>query len=428
MNLKDLMAACLKKQREILDAAKKDGRSFTADEKTSFDALDAEFKGLKARFDAEELAASNAAYLNTPDPVNSVTPERIEVKPQPLAKMKLFKNLNEQLMAVKAAANGNVDERLKTLNVATGASTGVGEDGGFAIQQDYAADMMDSAVAEDPLLSMVDTFQLSGRSNRVSWNELKETSIASTVFGGIQTYWASEAGTVAASKPAMQKRELSLEKLMGFYYNTDEMEQDSSFNSQVATRGFTASIRRNLAAAIVSGDGIGKPLGILSAGCLVSVAKEVGQSADTIVWENISKMYQRARGNKSAYAWLVHPDVPQQLENMVKIVGTGGVPVYLPAALAGSVDTLRGRPILESDQCSALGDKGDIFLIDPKQYLLIYKGGIEQAVSIHVSFLTAENCFRFIFRVNGMPKQSSALTIKNSSATRSSIVTLDARA
>jgi HK97 family phage major capsid protein len=93
----------------------------------------------------------------------------------------------------------------------------------------------------------------------------------------------------------------------------------------------------------------------------------------------------------------------------------------------GSVSMLKGRPIVESDHCSALGTIGDINFVNFEDYIMIFKGGLQQDYSIHVQFLTAQNCFRFIFYANGMPKRSSALTIKNSSNTRSSTVKLQTR-
>ena len=138
-------------------------------------------------------------------------------------------------------------------------------------------------------------------------------------------------------------------------------------------------------------------------------------------------MYNRIL-DKSKAIWLCHPDVAEQLDFLSFPIGTGGVPVYLPAAIAGSVSTLKARPVVESDHCSAIGDAGDFNFVDLSQYMLITKGGILADTSMHVQFLTAENAFRFIFRANGMPKKNSALTIKNSSNTRSSFVTLAARA
>lgn len=428
MNLTDKLKELVAKQTALLNKAMDEKRGMSEEETTSFNSIQKEVEGVKAAIDAQEKMAATNAMLNAPDPMQHQTLPTVNVTRHDPRDEKPFKNIAEQLNAIQThARTGVCDERLLKVQNASGAAAGVGADGGFAIQKDFGGAMMESAVKDDPLLSLIESFPVSAKSDRVSWQELAEDNVGTTVFGGIRAYWASEGGTVAATKPQMREQELKLEKLMGFYYNTMELEGDSSFNSSVVTKGFTAAIRRELAAAVYSGDGVGKPLGMLNSPGLVSVAKEGGQNAATVVWENISKMYNRARGAKSDFVWLIHPDVLPQLENMVKVIGTGGVPVYLPSALPDTLDTLRGRRIYESDQCQTLGTKGDIMLVNPKEYVLLYKGGIETASSIHVGFLTAENCFRFIFRCNGFPKQRSALTIKNSAATRSSIISLDTR-
>ena len=79
------------------------------------------------------------------------------------------------------------------------------------------------------------------------------------------------------------------------------------------------------------------------------------------------------------------------------------------------------------EQCSAAGDLGDIILLDPTQYLLIDKGGINAASSIHVRFLYDENVFRFIYRVDGQPIWNKPLTPYKGSATVSPFVTLAKR-
>ncbi|SHH86759.1 phage major capsid protein [Desulfosporosinus lacus] len=391
-----------------------------------------DIKNVKAKIEAQKVvdqleADRIAAEAQANTPVN--TPVYAQAKSN--AAPKLFKNLVDQLVAVKAVATeGRVDERLVQLNkfsnAALGGNEGTGADGGFAVQTDYAGLMMESAVKESGILNLVDSYEVTDGSNSVKWVDVDETSVATTVFGGVQVYWASEAAAVAASNPKLTEKELKLEKLMGLAYATYELEADSSFVNTLYTRAFTTGIRRELENAIIAGDGKGKPIGFQTGGGVVSVAKEAGQAAATILWENLSKMYHRSL-DKSSMAWLMHPDCAEQLDFLAFPVGVGGVPVYLPASAAGTIDTLRGKPILESDHCAALGTVGDVNLVDLKQYMLAYKGGIDAATSMHVQFLTAQNCFRFIFRANGMPKKNSALTIKNSANKRSSFITLATR-
>ncbi len=420
--------ALLKEMRALADK-----ETLTEDEIKAYEAAEKEFDDNEKEI--VRLEKLEAAEAKAKAPENKGYRPQVAVVNEQIPKP--FKNLLEQLHAVKAVATtGRVDPRLTQLNevdrirnAALGGNEGLGSDGGFAVQTDFAGMMMESAAKSGEILPRVDSYEITDGSNSVKWVDIDESSVATTVFGGVQVYWAAEAAQVTATKPKLMERELKLEKLMGLAYATYELESDSSFVNDLYNRAFQLAIRRELEGCVVAGNGVGKPQGYLSGGSLVTIAKEAGQAAATIVWENLSKMYHRAP-NKSApgLVWLVHPDAHEQFDFLSFPVGVGGVPVYLPATAQGTIDSMRGKPIVESDHCSALGTEGDINLVDLSQYMLAYKGGVDAATSIHVQFLTAENCFRFIFRANGMPKRMSALTIKNSAKKRSPFVTLATRA
>jgi HK97 family phage major capsid protein len=415
--LKARNAALLQEMRALAD---KEG--LTEEEGKAYDAKEKEFDNNEKEISRLERLANREEIANTP--VNTPVHARIDSVNEPMPKP--YKNLVAQLRDVKAAAQGMVSDNLRTVQNAMGGNVGVGPDGGFAVQTDFAGMIMESAAKAGNILPLVDSYEVTDGSNAVKWVDVDEDNVSTTVFGGVRVYWAAEAATVAASHPKLAEKELKLEKLMGFAYATYELESDSSFVNTLYNRAFSLAIQRELEGAIISGNGVGKPLGILNGGALVAVAKESGQANGTILWANLSKMYHRAL-NKSKGVWLCHDDAHEQFDFLEFPVGTGGVPVYLPATQQGSIDTLRGRPIVESDHCSALGSQGDVNFVDLSQYMLAYKGGVDAATSIHVQFLTAENCFRFIFRANGMPKMNKKLTIKNSSNQRSPFVTLAAR-
>lgn len=110
-------------------------------------------------------------------------------------------------------------------------------------------------------------------------------------------------------------------------------------------------------------------------------------------------------------------------------VGTGGIPVYMPpnGAAGTPYGTLFGRPVIPVEQASTLGTAGDISLVDLSQYLLIDKGEVQSASSVHVRFIYGENTFRFTYPVNGQPIWNKAMTPKNGSNTLSPFVTLATR-
>ena len=197
-------------------------------------------------------------------------------------------------------------------------------------------------------------------------------------------------------------------------------------------RGFALAVDRLLTEAVISGDGVGKPLGVLSSDALITVAKESGQAASSLLGANIVKMWSRllTRQRKNA-VWVMHPDLEVELPGL-SITSRGSAEKFLwdpEGGLAGlDYQRILNRPVIFDDNCAALGSKGDILLIDPQQYILLKKGTAKTGWSIHVQWLTDQSCFRIVYRVSGAPKVNSPVTLKNSSSTRSAFVTLAARA
>jgi HK97 family phage major capsid protein len=87
-----------------------------------------------------------------------------------------------------------------------------------------------------------------------------------------------------------------------------------------------------------------------------------------------ARLWARSRGNA---VWYVN----QEIEPLLYTLKIGDKPVYIPAGGLSEVPyaTLFGRPVMPLEQCSAVGEVGDILLADLSQYLLIDKGGINAA-------------------------------------------------
>ena len=129
--------------------------------------------------------------------------------------VKPFATLGEQLKAVYDLRKGLVaDERLEKVNNAAGVTGTNGPDGGFALQEDFAGAILESAVRQSPLLNRLDRYTCSSAANAMRWLHADETDISTSVFGGIQMFWAAEGATVAASKPQFREMKLDLEKMM----------------------------------------------------------------------------------------------------------------------------------------------------------------------------------------------------------------------
>lgn len=347
--------------------------------------------------------------------------------------LKVFSSLGEQLKAIfDFRKTGVEDKRLQQVNNAVLGTNGTtGADGGFALQTDFAGQILESAVQQSALLNRLDRYTCSSPANAMRWLSAAETDVSKSVFGGVQMYWASEGATVGASKPQFREMKMDLEKMMGFAYCTDEMLQDAAFMTGFFGTAFTLAADRLLVDSVISGDGVGKPLGLLNSKAMIVVAKETSQAAGTFLGANAIKMQARAMPrNRDRLVWLMHPDMEEQLPYLSIQSGEAAKFLWNPEGGLGNFDTQRvlNKPVLFEDSCSALGSKGDVMLVDPFQYILLTKGTAKQDWSVHVEFLTDQSCFRMVFRCNGAPKVETPLTIKNSTKTRSPFITLADRA
>lgn len=326
-----------------------------------------------------------------------------------------FQSFGQQLVAVARAATpgGQTDPRLYRA-AASGLNEAVPSQGGFLVQQDFSTELLQGLFTTGLLASRCNRIRISGNSNSIKLPAPDETSRADgSRWGGVLSYWKDEAAQATATKPKFRALQLSLNKLLGFCYATDELLQDSSVLETVIRQAFQDELGFKIDDAIINGSGSGMPLGILPSGCLVSVPKESGQQAATVVFENIVKMYSRMPGrNRANAAWLISQSVESQLFQMSLQIGTGGSAVYLPGGgvSAAPFATLFGRPVLPVEQCKVLGTQGDIVFADLGSYILADKGDLQSDMSIHVRFEYMESCFRFSYRCDGQPLHASSIT------------------
>lgn len=353
----------------------------------------------------------------------------------------IYNSLGEQLIDVMRAVDPNLSSTSRAEAIsklaavkaaASGASEGTPSEGGFLVQQDFGGLLATNSMATGILSARCFHIPLSANANGFKANTLDETSRANgSRYGGIQVYHAAEAATVTATKAKFKPFEMTLHKLFGLMYATDELLQDATALTALVNRWFPMEFGFKLDDVILNGSGAGQGLGVLNSGARVDVAKRSGQKADTVIFENIVDMdAQLTDSSDSSAFWIANREVKPDLATMSLAVGTGGVPVYLPANGAAGRPTqeLYGRPIVTMEQCSAIGDVGDIMLFDPNEYIMIDKGGIQSAVSIHVMFITDEQTFRWTYRYNGQPLRSHPLSPFKGSKPRSPFVAIAARA
>ena len=258
-----------------------------------------------------------------------------------------------------------------------------------------------------------------------------------TIYGGVKAYWIAEDDEITATKPKTETLQLRVNGLAAMAYASHKTMKGApaSYIGGYVLPVMAEGIAFAETDAFINGNGAGKPMGLMNAGCKLSITAETGQTstANVILTANIDKMVARIRvKNNSGLTWLYNrPELYTWLIGLTRVVGTGGQMANLfqrgsPAANTGAV--LDGIPIEDTEFCQAAATTGDLILTDLSQYLVADdQSGAEVAQSIHLKFDYGQSAFRIIKYVGGMPENSAVFQRYKGSNTTSSIVTLATR-
>lgn len=441
------MRSSLKEMNQQLKAARDKAAQLAANPESDIDAmnaaradidtLNARIETMQASLTAEtEQQSSNLREIKTSvDAVKSAADK--------------FRSMGDFFSCV-ARAGREMDPRLaeyaSVRSAASGQNITTDAEGGYLVPPDYAAELLNVAQSQSVLFPDVTRVPVAG--NRLIVNILDQESRADTAQnvkgrnGGLLAYWKAEAAELDPSKMIFKQQQTDLHKLTGLAYASEEMLEDLPAMASYISQGFADEFTFKIDDAILNGTGTNMPLGILNANntALVTIAKESGQAAGSLVLNNILKMWNAMpAANRARAKWYINQDLEIVLYQLLVNTGStaaegltvnNGMPIFIPAnSLSNAPNgTLLGRPIVPVEQCSAVGAVGDIVLADLSQYRWIDKSGINAQTSIHVRFLYDETAFRFTYRAGGRPIWPNAIAAYKGTTTRSPYVTLAARA
>lgn len=255
----------------------------------------------------------------------------------------------------------------------------------------------------------------------------------SSVSGGFTVTRKPEAASASSTRATMEAVTLKASSLFGLAYATEEILADSPISFvAVIEAGFRDQFAHQILSEKLRGKGGNEYLGVLTAlaasglGPTVSVAKETGQAAATILALNAIRMRARCWGYSNA-VWIANHDTYPQLATLSIAIGVAGQLVYQQSTVEDRPDTLLGRPIFYSEYPSTLGTQGDLVLGNWSQYLEGLYQPLQSAESIHVRFVNHERTFKLWQRNAAAPWWKSALTPNKGANTLSPWVVLDNR-
>lgn len=284
------------------------------------------------------------------------------------------------------------EKRLEQRAAGTGMEVGDAEFGGYIMPVLYSTNIWQRAVEISNIMSKVFVIPMGALAIKIPAMGGYDRS-GGTLFGGITFYDEPENDQIQDVRPKFEQIGYQLKFQAAMTHISDMMLRFSpvTIESFIKDR-FAEALAWRMEYLLLRGTGAGQPQGILNCDSKVEVAKEGGQLADTVYYENIVNMMARIWRENNA-EWYFNRTVKPQLKTLPFVVGTGGERIKMEDALE--------LPYHVNEHCSSVGDVLDIVLADWSQMGVALPqgqgGGPIFDTSIHFKFDYAQTSFRFMW-------------------------------
>ncbi len=332
-----------------------------------------------------------------------------------------FDNVGEFVnKAVHTSVDNIKDERLKDVAeyMEKDLEMDPGSAGGFLVPPKFG-EMLDMFEPQEGIFR--------GRANVIPPGEQPDASIdfpaldqstSDGVYAGVAVEWLEE----GESKPEtdFNFRDVSLEpsEVAGYIPMTDKLLRNAPEVAGTVNQLLTWALRQAEDDAFMSGDGAGKPQGVIGHDATITVTRN---SAGSVEYTDLVTMFSNILSNGN-YIWTINQTV---LPDLMEMESTGGNQLWQPNAREDMPGTLFGLPVLFNQRQPTIGNEGDIALMDLSYYIIKDGAGPIISSSEHVEFLKNKTVIKAFMSVDGQPAVTDSLTLEDGSTTVSPFITLD---
>jgi HK97 family phage major capsid protein len=303
---------------------------------------------------------------------------------------------------------------------------GVPSSGGFSVPEPLAAQWLDDSLEAEIIRPRAIVWPMEAAQRKVpGWDAADRTG--GSLFGGFAMEFLAEEGTGAKQTGKLRLITLEARKGAIFVDVSNELREDGQGFEAQLDRAMRLSIGYGMDKAFISGTGAGQPLGIRNDSAKITVAKESGQAAATVVYENVVKMFARMYpAGRQRAIWLANDTTIPQLLTLNIAIGTAGshVPVFTES---NGTFRLLGRPVVFTSHQPTVGTADDLLFVDLSQYAV----GLRRVLQLERSNIPGWTqdlmSYRALLRFDGMGTWNEAITPENGD-TQSWCVGLAARA
>ncbi|MDY6839240.1 MAG: phage major capsid protein [Thermodesulfobacteriota bacterium] len=329
-----------------------------------------------------------------------------------------WKDINDYFNTIYS---GLSDKRLEAMVTKSTHVEGDAELGGFSVPETFAEWLMDKALESEIVRPRATVWPMKTPTRKVP--KVLDYDHSSKV-NNMWLQWMGEGSTGTNQNIKLERLTLSARKAGIFAKSSNEILEDGmGFKDQLGV-AMSSALSFGLDYTFFNGTGAGQPLGIFNASCKIEVAKEVGQAANSVVLENLLKLFARQLDRQNA-VWVVNSTTIPSIMTVSVVIGTSGSHYPVMNESNGKF-SIFGRPVIFSEKVPALSSAADVGFYSFRHYAIGIRKGMALEKSTHLHFQTDESVWRLITRLDGQPTLSEAVTPRNGD-TLSPFVTLAAR-
>lgn len=416
----------LKAMETILATAQHEQRDLTEDEQKEFDDLKAKADQLQAENEAaaedrrtamqaraDEIAAIRARTTATLSASTAMTPAATAdpapqlIRPAGPVAEREFETFADFLAAAVVRPN---DQRLAGLwhdaidPNAVDHTMGTGQRGGFLVPTQFLNQIYEVGVEATIVRSRATVLPAgSSPDAEVTMPALDQTGTnPANMFGGLEFEWIAEGGEKPATDANFREISWTPHELAGHVTVTDKLLRNApALGAWLAQRMPTALLSAE-DAAFITGSGIARPLGFINAPAAFAQTRA---TAGSVTYADLVEMDSRLLGDTGI--WVIakgaKPVIKQIQDNSGGSPGVGSYVFAEGNLTLGVPDTLLGRPVVWTERAPALGQRGDISLVNLSEYIIKDGFGPMVSASEHVHFTRNKTVVKIFTNVDGKP-------------------------
>ena len=375
----------LKEAQQIHSRAKEEQRSLNDEEKEKFNRAMEKVDNLDEEIRREKELAERAAQERKPDPEK----DRAE-----------WRSLGE---FVRTVINNPRDKRLRgreTESRTTGEQEMDSDSAGGYLVPDQFVDEILTVDPDEALVRPRARVLQQGSDAPLHVPALKYSG--NNMFAGATVSWIDEGAEKPQTDLEFKRITLNPHEVAAHVEVTDKLLRNANIIEDIVRNQLRAALLDAEEKEFLTGDGSGKPTGIIGHSATVSIDRD---SSDEVKYEDLVKMYEKFRGRNGI--WIANRNVLPQLMQMQDPEGHY---IWQPNAREGRPAPLFGRNLYFTEHLPELDDDdGDIILVDLSQYLISDGAGIAIDASPHVKFTNNITVIKAFKTVDGKPWLEGAL-------------------